>query len=49
MKNPSLFEYLMWSLSLFHLSSIDLEISDVKIFEISSIFVAFPAVENNNN
>lgn len=46
MKNPL---YLMLTLSLFHLSSGDMEISDVKIFEVCFIFVAVPAVENNNN
>lgn len=47
MKNPS---YLMLTLSLFHkMSSGDMEISDVKIFEVCFIFVAVPAVENNNN
>lgn len=44
MKNPL---YLMLTLSL--LSSGDMEISDVKIFEVCFIFVAVPAVENNNN
>lgn len=37
----------MLTLSL--LSSGDMEISDVKIFEVCFIFVAVPAVENNNN
>lgn len=46
MKNPS---YLMLTLSFIHLSSGDMEISDVKIFEVCFIFVAVPAVENNNN
>lgn len=41
--------YLMLTLSLFHLSSGDMEISDVKIFEVCFISVAVPAVENNNN
>lgn len=41
--------YLMLTLSLFHLSSEEVEISDVKIFEVCFIFVAVPAVENNNN
>lgn len=46
MKNPL---YLMLTLSLFHLSFGDMEISDVKIFEVCFISVAVPAVENNNN
>lgn len=41
--------YLLLTLSLFHLSSEEVEISDVKIFEVCFIFVAVPAVENNNN
>lgn len=46
MKNPL---YLLLALSLFHLSSGDVKISDVKIFEVCFISVAVPAVENNNN